>query len=174
MIILEGNIIILEDIMIDDFLKKYRDELNSDRIQIKEDIDLLSTKIHEETKFLNILEESNETYFKEFTPRDINSKNKEKAIEVKNIINELSKELDSKTDKMKFIEGRLVEISNLLEFISNKDFKDSLNNNDSLNNLDGKSYSNISLLNQLKSINDIILLDPYKAKLDLENIISSL
>ena len=38
--------------MINDFLKKYQEELNTDRIQLKEDIDLLSTKIKEENKFI--------------------------------------------------------------------------------------------------------------------------
>ena len=61
--------------MVNDFLKKYQEELISEKIQLKEDMDLLETKIKEENKFLNLLEESNESYFKEFTPRDLNKKN---------------------------------------------------------------------------------------------------
>ena len=61
--------------MVNDFLKKYQEELISEKIQLKEDMDLLETKIKEEKKFLNVLEESNESYFVEFTPRDINAKN---------------------------------------------------------------------------------------------------
>ena len=60
--------------MVNDFLRKYQEELITQKIQLKEDMDLLETKIKEETKFLNLLEESNESYFVEFTPRDINEK----------------------------------------------------------------------------------------------------
>ena len=37
--------------MINDFLRKYQEELISDKIQLKEDMDLLETKINEENKF---------------------------------------------------------------------------------------------------------------------------
>ena len=41
--------------MVNDFLKKYQEELISEKIQLKEDMDLLETKIKEEKKFLNVL-----------------------------------------------------------------------------------------------------------------------
>ena len=66
-------------------------------------MDLVETKINEENKFLALLEESNESYFKEFTPRDINAKNNEKAAEIKLILEDLNKEMDIKNQQMKFI-----------------------------------------------------------------------
>lgn len=157
--------------MINDFLSKYQEELISDKIQLKEDMDLLETKINEENKFLALLEESNESYFKEFTPRDINAKNNEKAAEIKLILEDLNKEMDIKNQQMKFYDGRLVEINALLTntaVINRPGVDNNIVNNDSLDN------SNDYLKNALSDINNYIVLDPYRAKIELEKIISAL
>ena len=158
--------------MVNDFLKKYQEELTSDRIQIKEDMDLLETKIKEESKFLSLLEESNETYFKEFTPRDINAKNNEKAEEIRLILDDLNKQLDSKLQLLKFYDSRLLEVNALIKSL--------LQNNNSLNvtsdnNTTSNENTNIEdLKNSLNRIKDYIVLDPYRAKIDLEKLISKL
>lgn len=158
--------------MINDFLKKYQEELISDKIQLKEDMDLLETKINEENKFLSILEESNESYFKEFTPRDINAKNNAKAAEVKLILEDLNNQMNIKNQKMKFYDGRLVEINALLTntAVINRPSMD--NNIPSNSNNDGNASSDLK--NSLSNIKDYVILDPYRAKIELEKIISAL
>lgn len=162
--------------MINDFLKKYQEELISEKIQLKEDMDLLETKIKEENKFLSLLEESNESYFKEFTPRDINAKNNKKAEEIKAYLVELNSQMDAKIQQMKFFDGRLMELNALLsnknidnnsKFISNK-----LNSNPVENTV--ASQDNSELIFALNTIKDMILLDPYRAQIELEKIISTI
>lgn len=158
--------------MINDFLKKYQEELISDKIQLKEDMDLLETKINEENKFLSLLEESNESYFKEFTPRNINAKNNAKAAEVKLILEDLNNQMNIKNQKMKFYDGRLVEINALLTntAVINRPSMD--NNIPSNTNNDGNTSSDLK--NSLSNIKDYVILDPYRAKIELEKIISAL
>ncbi|WP_033152519.1 hypothetical protein [Pseudobutyrivibrio ruminis] len=155
--------------MVNDFLKKYQEEIISEKIQLKEDMDLLETKIKEEKKFLNVLEESNESYFVEFTPRDINAKNNAKAAEIRQILSDLESQMSNKTKQMKFYDSRLVEINALLNntAVINRP-SDSNNQVIVENNIDD------NIKNQLNSIKDIIVLDPYRAKIELENLISSL
>ena len=155
--------------MINDFLRKYQEELITQKIQLKEDMDLLETKIKEETKFLNLLEESNESYFVEFTPRDINEKNNKKAEEVRENLKVLNSEMDDKIKKMRFFDGRLVELNALLTNTV------AINKPASVNKIPSKVNNNSSdLINKLKAIKDDIVLDPYKAKIELENIISDI
>lgn len=156
--------------MVNDFLKKYQEELISEKIQLKEDMDLLETKIKEEKKFLNVLEESNESYFVEFTPRDINAKNNEKAAEIRQILSELESQMSNKTKQMKFYDSRLVELNALINntAVINRP-SDTNNNQTTINN-----SIDDSLKNQLVSIKDIIVLDPYRAKIELEKLISTL
>ena len=158
--------------MINDFLRKYQEELISDKIQLKEDMDLLETKINEENKFLSLLEESNESYFKEFTPRDINAKNNAKAAEVKLILEDLNNQMNIKNQKMKFYDGRLVEINALLTntAVINRPSMD--NNIPSNTNNDGNASTDLK--NSLSNIKDYVILDPYRAKIELEKIISAL
>ena len=132
-------------------------------------MDLLETKIKEETKFLNLLEESNESYFVEFTPRDINEKNNKKAEEVRENLKVLNSEMDDKIKKMRFFDGRLVELNALLTNTV------AINKPASVNKIPSKININSSdLINKLKALKDVIVLDPYKAKIDLENIISDI
>ena len=159
--------------MINDFLRKYQEELISDKIQLKEDMDLLETKINEENKFLILLEESNESYFKEFTPRDINAKNNEKAAEVRLTLQDLNSKMDSLNQKMKFYDGRLVEINALLNntAVVNKPATENNNTNFVPDNVSNRLDV---IKNSLESIKDYVVLDPYRAKVELENIISSI
>jgi two-component system sensor histidine kinase DegS len=162
--------------MVNDFLKKYQEELISEKIQLKEDMDLLETKIKEETKFLSVLENSNESYFVEFTPRDINAKNNQKAAEVRTILDDLNKEMDNKSQRMKFYDGRLMELSNLLSEPSK--IKASLKKNDSIETNIESSSDNADdasgLKDTLSNIKNLVLLDPYRAQIELDNLISSL
>ncbi len=161
--------------MINDFLKKYQEELISEKIQLKEDMDLLETKIKEETKFLSLLEESNESFFKEFTPRDVNEKNNEKAEEIRNSLNTLSIQMNEKKNRMKFYDGRLVEINSLINnnlIINQPSLKSTAN----LESVDNESVitDSSSLKDKLSSIMNLIVLDPYRAKIEMEELISSL
>lgn len=155
--------------MVNDFLRKYQEELITQKIQLKEDMDLLETKIKEETKFLNLLEESNESYFVEFTPRDINEKNNKKAEEVRLNLKDLNSHMDEKIKKMRFFDGRLVELNALLTNSV------AINKPSSTNKTVNPVRNNSSdLINRLNNLKDVIVLDPYKAKIDLENIISDI
>lgn len=155
--------------MVNDFLKKYQEELITEKIQLKEDIDLLETKIKEETKFLALLEESNESYFKEFTPRDINEKNNKKAAEVRENLKVLNSHMDELLTRMKFYDGRIIELTSL---ISNSVVINKPNSN--LKSTESSSKVNAGLIDSLESIKNLVVLDPYKAKIELENLILSI
>ena len=75
--------------MVMDFLKKYQEELIAEKIDIKEDYDLLLSKIKENEKFLELLREENQSLFSDFTPREVNYKHKDKILEVKELLNKL-------------------------------------------------------------------------------------
>lgn len=154
--------------MVNDFLKRYQEELISEKIQVKENIDLLELKIKEENKFLNLLLESNETYFKEFTPRDINAKNTKKAEEISEYINQLQAQVDFKNQQLDFYNERISEINNLLSDTSNinKEVDNDFSNN--------KNIDRNALIKTLNDIKNIVLLDPQRAQIELENLISSI
>lgn len=163
--------------MINDFLKKYQEELISDKIDLKEDMDLLDTKIKEETKFLSLLEDTNDSYFSDFSPRDLNVKNKEKAEEVKAVLSDLQEQQQILNEKMKFFDSRLLELNNL---INNTAVKNTVVNTiptpistevDVNTNI---NTDNDDIISSLEDIKKVILLDPYRASMMLESLINSL
>ena len=80
--------------------------------------------------------------------------------------------MNIKNQKMKFYDSRLVEINALLTntAVINRPSMD--NNIPSNTNNDGNASSNLK--NSLSNIKDYVILDPYRAKIELEKIISAL
>ncbi len=156
-----------------DFLKKYQEELITEKIQLKEDLDLLNTKISEETKFYNILIDSNNQYFNEFSPRNLNQKNKEKAAEIKELLDKYKSEQNKLNKKMNFFDTRLKEVSDLLvskdSNLKNNSYKDECN---SL--VIDSDTSNNDVITRLNELKNIILLDPYRASIEIDSIIDLL
>ncbi len=156
-----------------DFLKKYQEELITEKIQLKEDLDLLNTKISEETKFYNILIDSNNQYFNEFSPRNLNQKNKEKAAEIKELLDKYKSEQNKLNKKMYFFDTRLKEVSDLL-VSKDSNLKNNSYKADCNSSVIDSDTSNNDVITRLNELKNIILLDPYRASIEIDSIIDLL
>ena len=152
--------------MVMEFLKKYQEELTAEKIDIREEYDLLLSKIKENEKFLNLLEEENQALFSDFTPREITYKHKDKITEVQNSLEKLQSDKLSMESKIHHIDGRLSELATLIDSIKNKEDPSS----QSLT----KDKDNTKLKRQLQNISGYILSDPTRASIELQHIISEL
>ena len=72
--------------MVYEFLKKQQEELIAKKIELDEDYELVLSKIKENEKFLDLLDEEDSSYFSDFTPRDINQKNKSRIQELQQLL----------------------------------------------------------------------------------------
>ena len=154
--------------MINDFLKTYYNELLVEKIDLEKELDVINSKLKEENKFLALLEESNESYFAEFSPRILNKKNNEKAGEIRELIDELQASLDLKLSRYEFLKDRLATVEQLLS----ETVKPVVSDNDTtVANSDVNISDYVNVLNDIK---DHILLDPYRANLELEDFLKSL
>ena len=153
--------------MINDFLKTYYNELLVEKIDLEKELDVINSKLKEENKFLALLEESNESYFAEFSPRVLNKKNNEKAGEIRELIDELQARLDLKLSRYEFLKDRLATVEELLSETAKPVVADNI----SVSNSDVNIYDYVNVLNDIK---DHILLDPYRANLELEDFLKSL
>lgn len=152
--------------MVMEFLKKYQEELTAEKIDIREEYDLLLSKIKENEKFLNLLEEENQALFSDFTPREITYKHKDKITEVQNSLEKLQSDKLSMESKIHHIDGRLSDLATLIDSIKNKEDPSS----QSLT----KDKDNTKLKRQLQNISGYILSDPTRASIELQHIISEL
>ena len=115
----------------------------------------------------------------------INAKNNKKAEEILEYLVELNGQLDEKQTQMKFYDGRLVELSTLIsntvvnqqpvvETVEEPTITEEVVESEDEIGTNPFGISNSDLIGQLSNIKELILLDPYRAQIELEKIISTI
>ena len=146
--------------MIREFLEKQQEGLIAKKIELDEDYELVLSKIKENEKFLDLLDEEVSTYFSDFTPRDMNQKNKSRIQELQQLLVQLNQDKIRIENDTKEIHDKLLECQNAInEWQQLKDVS--------------RENSKISdeQKNELRNITKYMIQDSRRAKLELEHFI---
>ena len=146
--------------MIREFLEKQQEGLIAKKIELDEDYELVLSKIKENEKFLDLLDEEDSTYFSDFTPRDMNQKNKSRIQELQQLLVQLNQDKIRIENDAKEIHDKLLECQNALN--EWQLLKDVSRENNRISD---------QQKNELKSITKYIIQDPRRAKLELDHFI---
>ena len=146
--------------MIREFLEKQQEGLIAKKIELDEDYELVLSKIKENEKFLDLLDEEDSTYFSDFTPRDMNQKNKSRIQELEQLLVQLNQDKIRIENDAKEIHDKLLECQNALN--EWQQLKDVSRENNRISD---------QQKNELKSITKYIIQDPRRAKLELDHFI---
>lgn len=146
--------------MIREFLEKQQEGLIAKKIELDEDYELVLSKIKENEKFLDLLDEEDSTYFSDFTPRDMNQKNKSRIQELQQLLVQLNQDKIRIEHDAKEIHNKLLECQNALN--EWQQLKDVSRENNRISD---------QQKNELKSITKYIIQDPRRAKLELDHFI---
>lgn len=146
--------------MIREFLEKQQEGLIAKKIELDEDYELVLSKIKENEKFLDLLDEEDSTYFSDFTPRDMNQKNKSRIQELQQLLVQLNQDKIRIENDAKEIHDKLLECQNALN--EWQQLKDVSRDNNRISD---------QQKNELKSITKYIIQDPRRAKLELDHFI---
>lgn len=147
--------------MIREFLEKQQEGLIAKKIELDEDYELVLSKIKENEKFLDLLDEEDSTYFSDFTPRDMNQKNKSRIQELQQLLVQLNQDKIRIEHDAKEIHDKLLECQNALN--EWQQLKDVSRENNRISD---------QQKNELKSITKYIIQDPRRAKLELDHFIN--
>lgn len=146
--------------MIREFLEKQQEGLIAKKIELDEDYELVLSKIKENEKFLDLLDEEDSTYFSDFTPRDMNQKNKSRIQELQQLLVQLNQDKIRIENDAKEIHDKLLECQNALnEWQQLKDVSRE------------KETISDEQKNELRNITKYIIQDPRRAKLELDHFI---
>jgi type II secretory pathway component HofQ len=146
--------------MIREFLEKQQEGLIAKKIELDEDYELVLSKIKENEKFLDLLDEEDSTYFSDFTPRDMNQKNKSRIQELQQLLVQLNQDKIRIEHDAKEIHNKLLECQNALnEWQQLKDVSRE------------KETIPDEQKNELRNITKYIIQDPRRAKLELDHFI---
>lgn len=146
--------------MIREFLEKQQEGLIAKKIELDEDYELVLSKIKENEKFLDLLDEEDSTYFSDFTPRDVNQKNKSRIQELQQLLVQLNQDKIRIENDTKEIHDKLLECQNALN--EWQQLKDVSRENNKISD---------EQKNELRNITKYMIQDSRRAKLELEHFI---
>ena len=135
--------------MIKEYLEKIQDQLYQNKLEIYNKLVYLETTYKENTEMIRMLEETNDSTFQEFTPRELNSFSSGKVIELKQSQTLLLVDIEETKIELQKAEDAIKEINLVM--------KKQISQVNSLENLE----SHIS-----KAI-DFVYSDVYKCKQEL-------
>lgn len=155
--------------MVYEFLMKYQEELISEKMEREEDYELLTSKIRENERFLELLEQENENIFSDFTPREVSYKNSDRMKEIKALLEKFYQDKNEAENNLKKINYRLNELSKVIDDVKsdNHPSKDNTNN-------EKKQESQNRLKHDLKNILAFMNQDVERAKIELNEIINKM
>jgi chromosome segregation ATPase len=160
-----------------DFLEEYREELTLEKMEYLEDNELLISRIRENEKFLQVIQEDEKNYFAEFSPREQNMKNKEKLEEVRLSLEHLQEKREQLNHKINKIENRLMELNQVIAEAKKKPepadpAEPTEPEIEGITAADNKPPYDLDALSyRLKNIAGYVVSDPYRAKLELQQVL---
>lgn len=172
-------------IMVIEYLQQIKDSYFEQKHALEKQLNLLEIQLKENTGMIKMLEETNDSCYELFTPRNVNSKNKAKINElmeeqksinesIENLKNSI-KEYSSKIEQLDQIvkeENREIEIvqeyteTMTQQNIVSEDEKESSEDN----LLDGMK----NILNRLELCSQLIDIDPVRCRLELGSVMKIL
>ena len=145
--------------MVQEFLKKYQQELMQQTADKEKVMEKILTHRQETEKFLQLIESENEEVFTDFTPRNVTAKGDAKIAEVKEELEGILAEQDLTEKELSFLRDRLSEVNAAIDECD--DIKTSHND----------PPKGVTLREELKNVLSYLPADPLRAKIELEQLL---
>lgn len=174
--------------MVIDYLKKIQEENLTKKVIVEKKINELQVFLKENMEFEKLLEETNDSSYELFTPREVNVKNKIKLQEIKEEKKHIEENIELlKIEYQEYVD-RLDEISVVIDTaLSNNESCNESRNFETSFKKDEKEYRKMvsedaqdfmpglnHILHNMELCFKIIDVDPIRTKLELQGIISEL
>lgn len=101
--------------MVVTYLKKLQEEYAGNKLALEDEINKLQILIRENSEFEKLLEESNDSNYELFTPREVNVKNKKKLQEIQDEQKELEEKLKNTLGEYNEFLKKLEEITVVID-----------------------------------------------------------
>ena len=172
-------------IMVIEYLQQIKDSYFEQKHALEKQLNLLEIQLKENTGMIKMLEETNDSCYELFTPRNVNSKNKAK-------INELMEEQKSINESIENLKNSIKEYSSKIEQLDhiveeeNREIEIVQEYTEAMTQLnivseDEKESSEDNLLDSMKNIlnrvelcGQLIDIDPVRCRLELSSVMKIL
>lgn len=172
-------------IMVIEYLQQIKDSYFEQKHALEKQLNLLEIQLKENTGMIKMLEETNDSCYELFTPRNVNSKNKAKINElmeeqksinesIENLKNSI-KEYSSKIEQLDQIvkeENREIEI--VQEYTEAMTQQNIVSEDEKESSEDNLLDSMKNILNRLELCSQLIDIDPVRCRLELGSVMKIL
>ena len=172
-------------IMVIEYLQQIKDSYFEQKHALEKQLNLLEIQLKENTGMIKMLEETNDSCYELFTPRNVNSKNKAKINElmeeqksinesIENLKNSI-KEYSSKIEQLdQIVEEENREIEIVQEYTETMTQQNIVSEDEKESSEDNLLDSMKNILNRLELCSQLIDIDPVRCRLELSSVMKIL
>ena len=172
-------------IMVIEYLQQIKDSYFEQKHGLEKQLNLLEIQLKENTGMIKMLEETNDSCYELFTPRNVNSKNKAKINElmeeqksinesIENLKNSI-KEYSSKIEQLdQIVEEENREIEIVQEYTEAMTQQNIVSEDEKESSEDNLLDSMKNILNQVELCSQLIDIDPVRCRLELSSVMKIL
>lgn len=172
-------------IMVIEYLQQIKDSYFEQKHALEKQLNLLEIQLKENTGMIKMLEETNDSCYELFTPRNVNSKNKAKINElmeeqksinesIENLKNSI-KEYSSKIEQLdQIVEEENREIEIVQEYTEAMTQQNIVSEDEKESSEDKLLDSMKNILNRVELCSQLIDIDPVRCRLELSSIMKIL
>lgn len=172
-------------IMVIEYLQQIKDSYFEQKHTLEKQLNLLEIQLKENTGMIKMLEETNDSCYELFTPRNVNLKNKAKINElmeeqksinesIENLKNSI-KEYSSKIEQLdQIVEEENREIEIVQEYTEAMTQQNIVSEDEKESSEDNLLDSMKNILNQVELCSQLIDIDPVRCRLELSSVMKIL
>lgn len=172
-------------IMVIEYLQQIKDSYFEQKHALEKQLNLLEIQLKENTGMIKMLEETNDSCYELFTPRNVNSKNKAKINElmeeqksinesIENLKNSI-KEYSSKIEQLdQIVEEENREIEIVQEYTETMTQQNIVSEDEKKSSEDNLLDSMKNILNRMELCSQLIDIDPVRCRLELSSVMKIL
>ena len=172
-------------IMVIEYLQQIKDSYFEQKHALEKQLNLLEIQLKENTGIIKMLEETNDSCYELFTPRNVNSKNKAKINElmeeqksinesIENLKNSI-KEYSSKIEQLdQIVEEENREIEIVHEYTETMSQQNIVSEDEKESSEDNLLDGIKNVLNRVELCSRLIDIDPVRCRLELSSIMKNL
>lgn len=172
-------------IMVIEYLQQIKDSYFEEKHALEKQLNLLEIQLKENTGMIKMLEETNDSCYELFTPRNVNSKNKAKINELMEEQKSINESIDNLKNSIKEYSSKIEQLDQIVEEENREieivqEYTEAMTQQNIVSE-DEKESSEDNLLDSIKNIlnrvelcSQLIDIDPVRCRLELSSVMKIL
>ena len=172
-------------IMVIEYLQQIKDSYFEQKHALEKQLNLLEIQLKENTGMIKMLEETNDSCYELFTPRNVNSKNKAKINELMEEQKSINESIDNLKNSIKEYSSKIEQLDQIVEEENREieivqEYTEAMTQQNIVSE-DEKESSEDNLLDGMKNIlnrvelcSQLIDIDPVRCRLELSSVMKIL